>query len=249
METRVALVTGSSRGIGRGIALALAQDGLDVAVNYNSNEAAAREVLDGITALGRRGIVLQGDAGEPDTSARLVAETVAGLGRLDVLVANVGQAEDASFLEIDVATYDVQQARNTRASFFAAQAAARQMIDQGGGGRIVFITSEAAERPFARFGAYCVSKAGQKMAMKVAASELAPHRITVNAVAPGTTLTDQNRDLLEDPEWREILLSGILLGRPGTVEDSAAAVVFLASESAAYITGCTIAVNGGSHMA
>ncbi len=242
----VALVTGGGRGIGRAISGELARAGTDVAVVYRSGERAAMETVESITAAGQRGVVLHGDLASEGEGERLVAATVEQLGQLNILINNAGVLANVPFLDTTPAEYDWQQATNARASFLLTQAAARRMISQGNGGRIVMVTSEAGDKPVPGLAAYCVSKAAQQMVMKVAATELAKYHITVNAVAPGTTETDMNREMLSDPVMRDILLRDTLLDGPGRPEDIAAAVAFLASERGGRITGCTLAVNGGS---
>jgi NAD(P)-dependent dehydrogenase (short-subunit alcohol dehydrogenase family) len=244
--TDVALVTGGGRGIGRGISLELGRGGADVALVYRHDRAAAEAVAEAIRQLGRRCTVLQGDLGEPAEAERVVAETVTALGRLDVLVSNAGVLANLPFLETRPDQYDAQLDVNARGSFFLVQAAARQMIAQGSGGRIVLVTSEAADKPVPGLAGYCVSKAAQKMVMQMAAVELAAHGIRVNAVAPGTIETDLNREMLADERMRAILLADVLVGRPGTPDDVASAVAYLASDRARHVTGCTVAVNGGS---
>jgi NAD(P)-dependent dehydrogenase (short-subunit alcohol dehydrogenase family) len=242
----VALVTGGSRGLGRAIALGLGRVGFDVAVGYRSHADAAATVVAALEASGRRAVALAGDVGDAVTCDRLVSDAAAQLGRVDVLVANAGGAEFAPFLTTDADVFDEQQRTNARSSFLLARAAARRMIEQGGGGRIIFVTSEAADLAAEGLTAYCASKAAQKMVMKCAAIELASYGITVNAVAPGTIETDANRHLLADPDLRQTLLGGALLGHAGTPDDIADAAVYLAG--AAHVTGCTISVNAGSVM-
>jgi NAD(P)-dependent dehydrogenase (short-subunit alcohol dehydrogenase family) len=245
-DTRVALVTGGGRGIGRAISLELARTGHDVAVGWVGDRAAAEEVATEVRALGRRAALVQGDAAVVADCERNVADTVAALGRLDVLVANAGIVARGGFLDLTPEDFDRQLATNARGSFFVAQAAARQMIAQGGGGRIILVTSRAGEAVLPGASGYCVSKAAQRMVMMCGATELAQHGITVNAVAPGTTETDINRDMLADPEKRAAMLQGILLGRFGVPDDICGAAAFLASDQASWITGITIHVSGGA---
>jgi NAD(P)-dependent dehydrogenase (short-subunit alcohol dehydrogenase family) len=244
--TDVALVTGGDRGIGRGIALELARCGIDVAIGYRRDEVAAKAVAQELTALGRRGVPVQGNVAGVGEGERLVAETVAAFGRIDVLVSNAGVLANVAFLDTTPEQYEEQLAVNAQGSFFLVQAAAKQMIEQGRGGRIVLVTSEAADKPVPGLAAYCVSKAAQKMTMKVAAVELAAHGIRVNAVAPGTIETDINRDMLSDQGMREALLADVLVGRPGAPADVAAAVAYLVSHGAGHVVGSTVSVNGGS---
>lgn len=246
MSARVALVTGGGRGIGRGVALQLAADGFDVAVGFRSDEQAAHEASAKIDALGRRSAAIRADVGHPAESERLVSETVERLGAIHVLVSNAGRLATGPLVDTTLEDYDSQLEANARGAFFVVQAAARRMIAQRGGGRIVVVTSDASVRPYRGLAAYCMSKAAAKMLTEAAALELAPHGITVNAVAPGTIETDLNREALADPDQREMLLGSILLGRPGQPDDVAAAVSYLASERASFLTGATVAVDGGA---
>jgi NAD(P)-dependent dehydrogenase (short-subunit alcohol dehydrogenase family) len=243
---RVALVTGGGRGIGRGISLNLAAQGLDVAVVYRSDRQAAEAVSLEIRNGGRKAVALGCDLADPDAARRVASRTVDELGRLDVVVCNAAQLVFKPFLDTTVQEFDLQSDTNARGAFFVAQAAARRMIEQGDGGRIIFITSDAAVRTYPGLSAYSMTKAALKNLTEMLAKELAPYDITVNAVAPGTTETDMNRSALADPEKRRMLLGSILLGRPGQPSDVAHAVAFLASPAAAFITGATLAVDGGA---
>jgi NAD(P)-dependent dehydrogenase (short-subunit alcohol dehydrogenase family) len=244
--TCVALVSGAGRGIGRGIALELAESGADVAIAYNQDEAAAQAVADEVRRFRSRAAILQADLADPACAEQVVAAAVDALGRIDILVTSQGVLISAPFLETTPEQYETHLAVNTRGSFFLIQAAAKQMIAEGHGGRIIVITSEASDKPVPGLAAYCVSKAAQKMVMKMTAVELAPHGIRVNAVAPGTVETDMNRAMLADDKMRRVLLADVLLSGPGMPEDIAAAVSYLSSERSRYVTGSTIAVNGGS---
>jgi glucose 1-dehydrogenase len=244
--TEAALVTGGDRGIGRAIAIELGRRGADVAIVYRHDRRAAEAVAAQLGELGRRTALLQGDVATAGDGERLVAAAVAALGQLDILVSNAGVLTNVSFLDTTPEQYESQLAVNAQGSFFIVQAAARQMIKQGRGGRIVLVTSEAADKPVPGIAAYCISKAAQKMVMKMAAVELAPHGIRVNAVAPGTIETDINRAMLSDGTMREVLLADVLVGKPGAPEDVAAAVAYLVSDGAGHVVGNTVSVNGGS---
>jgi NAD(P)-dependent dehydrogenase (short-subunit alcohol dehydrogenase family) len=248
VTAQVALVTGGSRGIGAAIAEELGRRGFDVAVSYRSDRSAADTIAAAIRSLGREAVAIEGDLSDPTGASAVVDAAVRSLGRLDVLVSNAGRMVTAPLLDTTVEDFDSQMLTNARAGFLVTQAAAKQMIAQGDGGRIVFITSKAAGRPVKGLSAYCMSKAALKLLTETAAIELAPHDITVNAVAPGTTETDLNRHLLADPDTRELLLGSILFDRPGSPRDIAPAVAFLVSDEARFITGATLAVDGGSSI-
>jgi NAD(P)-dependent dehydrogenase (short-subunit alcohol dehydrogenase family) len=196
----------------------------------------------------RKAVALQCDMADPEAVADIISRVVAELGRLDVLVGNAGQLVFKPFLETTVEDFDRQSDTNARGAFFAAQAAAKRMIEQRNGGRIIFITSDAAVRTYAGLSVYSMTKAALKNLTEMLAKELAPFNITVNAVAPGTTETDMNRAALADAEKRKMLLGSILLGRPGHPEDVANAVSFLASPGTGFITGATLAVDGGASV-
>lgn len=241
---RVALVTGASRGIGRATALALARAGLDVAVNYRAARTAAEEVVAEIHAMGRRAMAIQADVGEAGEAHRLVAWTVEQLGGLDVTICNAGVLEKAAVLDVTEDSWDRMFRVNVKGGFLCAQAAARHMV-AARAGRIVFVASSAALMAEPHLAAYASAKGAVVSLARVMALELAVHNITVNVVLPGTTLTGMASSSTASPEALQRVLSRYPLGRLGRPEDTAAAIAFLASEEASWITGQTLVVDGG----
>ncbi len=245
LKDRTALVTGSSRGIGRAIALRLAREGADVVVNYSRSEAEALEVVAGVEAAGRRGFALKADLRIADEARRLVDEAAAGLGRLDILVNNAGGGRAGEFTEVTEDDYDHVVDLNLKGVFFATQAFARLAIAAGRPGRVITVSSVHEELPLPGQASYCAAKGGVKVLTRDLAVSLARHGITVNAIAPGAIATDANAELMEDAPRLEALLRQIPLGRLGSPDDVAGVAAFLASDDAAYVTGSTYFVDGG----
>ncbi|MCF7201060.1 SDR family NAD(P)-dependent oxidoreductase [Pseudomonas oligotrophica] len=245
LENKVALVTGSTQGIGRGIALRLARAGADVIINGREADEDARESAALVRAEGRRACILAADVADAGQCRRLVREAVAQMGRLDILVNNAGIQKHAPFLDASEADFDQVLAVNLRGPFFLAQAFARHLRDAGHGGRIINNSSVHEDLPHPNFASYCASKGGLKMLMRNLAIELAPLGITVNNVAPGAIETPINRELMQQPGKLDRLLEQIPARRLGQPRDVAGAVVFLASPEADYITGTTLVIDGG----
>ncbi len=243
---RKALVTGGSRSIGRGIALALAREGADVAINYRQDRVAAERTVGEIRALGRTAVAVQGDTAVKADVDRVVAEAVAALGYLDLLVNNAGVLRRTPFLEIAESEWDWILDTNLKGYFLVGQAVARHMIEQKRAGAIVNTSSAGQAVAAPNLTHYCVTKAGIEMLTKQMALELAPHRIRVNAICPGLIETDLNRRDIADPAFRERRLARIPLREIGTPEDVAGAVVFLASDAEArLVTGASVFIDGG----
>jgi len=242
---RVALVTGGSRGIGRAVAQELARRGATVAVNYKFDRTAAEEVVAAVADAGGTAMAVQADVAEPTQVRDMFNRVLTSFLRLDILVNNAGFEEPQVLLDIPPEAWRRVLDVNLTGSLLCAQHAARAMIQQGGGGKIINITSLHQHTPRPGFGHYAVSKAGLWMLTKALAQELASHRINVNAVAPGAIETDMNRASLADPARREAVLNRIPWRRLGRPEDVVGAVVFLASPASDYVTGATIYVDGG----
>jgi NAD(P)-dependent dehydrogenase (short-subunit alcohol dehydrogenase family) len=235
---KATIVTGSTRGIGRAIALAFAHEGADVLVN-GRDAAAGQEACAAIAALGRRAVWHRADLGHVDEARGMVAAALEAFGRIDVLVNNAGLFQRKPALEMEESDWDTLLDVNLKGAFFCAQAAARAMV--GRGGAIVNVSSDAAWsgglNPCTH---YAASKAGLVSITRSLAKELAPYGIRVNALAPGMIATEMG-----DTAGATLAGLSIPLGRYGTVEEVAAATVFLASDEASYVTGATLNLSGG----
>ncbi|MBD2360495.1 glucose 1-dehydrogenase [Anabaena minutissima FACHB-250] len=255
LQGKVALVTGSSQGIGQGIVLHLAQAGADVVINYRSHPEGAEETLAKVNAFDGKchmaqcpkshGYTVQADLGSVEEVRQLIAESIHHFGKLDILVNNAGIERHAPFWEVTEADYDAVMNVNLKGVFFATQSFVQHLIATQRTGKIINISSVHEELPFPNFTAYCASKGGIKMFTRNLSVELGALGITINNVAPGAIETPINTKLLNDPEKLGALLQNIPLSRLGKPQDVASLVTFLASADADYITGSTFFVDGG----
>ena len=254
LEGKVALVTGSSQGIGQAIAIRLATEGANVVINYRSHPEGAEETLTKVQAAGGKchmaqcssqGYAIQADTGMVEEVRQLIAESIQHFGKLDILVNNAGIEKHAPFWEVTEADYDAVLNVNLKGVFFATQAMVQHLKETQHPGKIINISSVHEELPFPNFTAYCVSKGGMKMLTRNLAVELGAWGITINNVAPGAIETPINTKLLQNPEKLGALLKNIPLGRLGQPQDVASLVAFLASSDADYITGSTFFADGG----
>jgi 3-oxoacyl-[acyl-carrier protein] reductase len=245
LTEKIAIVTGGSRGIGRGIALELGKRGATVLVNYKGNAEAAQEVVEQIRAGGANALAVQADVGSVEGSEALIKVALDNFGKLDILINNAGTTRDNLIMMMKPEDFDTVIETNLRSTWLCSKAAVKTMMRKRYG-RIINITSISGIAGNAGQTNYSASKAGIIGLTKSLAREVASRGITVNAVAPGFVLTDLTKDLPE--EITKQLNANIPLGRWGAIEDVAYASAFLASDEAAYITGHVLVVDGGMAM-
>ncbi len=242
LDGKVAIVTGASRGLGSGMAIGLAEAGADIALVARSDMTETRQAVE---QLGRRCVAITADVGDKQAAERIVGETVRELGGVDILVNNAGIIRRAPLTEFTETDWDEVMDVNLRGLFLLSQSAAKRMIDQGRGGKIINIASMLSFQGGIRVPSYTASKSGVMGLTRLMANELAAHDIQVNGIAPGYMATENTRALREDPDRNKAILDRIPAGRWGAPQDMQGAAVFLASAASNYMQGYTIAVDGG----
>jgi glucose 1-dehydrogenase len=242
---KVAVVTGGNSGIGKAIVLALAAQGATVVIDWVADEQATEALEDQVRALGDKVLGVEADVSKVADLERLVAAAVTAFGRVDVMVNNAGIETRTSVLDTTEAQYDRVLEINLKSAFFGTQLAARQMIVQGGGGRIINVTSVHEDWPMPGNTPYCVSKGGMRMLTRTAGVELAAHGILVVGVGPGAVATPINASTIADPAALAKLNAAIPLGRMAQPEEIGSVVAFLASDAASYVAATTIFADGG----
>jgi len=245
LEGKVAIVTGGNSGIGKAIVLTLAAEGANVVVDYVSHPEATEELERQIAALGERSIGVEADVSKVEDLQSLIDAAVKAYGRLDIMVNNAGVETRSSILDTTEKQYDFVMNVNLKSAFFGTQLAAKQMIAQGDGGRIINITSVHEDWPMPGNTPYCLSKGGVRMLTRTAGVELGPHGITVVGVGPGAVATPINKSTMSDPAKMKTLDAAIPLGRMAEPEEIGSVVAFLASDGAGYMTATTVFADGG----
>lgn len=242
---KVAIVTGSSSGIGQSIAIRFAWEGAQVVVDYVGHPEGADDTRAQIEKAGGKAITVRADVSKSADTQNLVDQAWQQLGRCDILVNNAGIEKEAAFWDVTEEDYDAVLHVNLKGAFFLTQAFVRRLRDAKAPGRVINISSVHEDMVFPNFSTYCASKGGMRMLMRDLAVELGPLGITVNNIAPGAINTPINTSLLADKPKLNALLANIPLGRLGKPEDVASLAAFLASDEAGYITGSTYVVDGG----
>ena len=245
LKGKVAIVTGGNSGIGMAIVLELARQEANIVIDYVTHPEATEDLEKQVHALGDRVIGVDVDVSKVAELQKLIAAAVEKLGRVDIMVNNAGIETRTSILDTTEAQYDKVLAINLKSAFFGTQIAAQQMIKQGGGGRIINISSVHEDWPMPGNTAYCLSKGGMRMLTRTAGVELAPHNILVVGVGPGAVATPINIGTMDNPALLKKLDTAIPMGRMAKPEEIASVVAFLAGDGASYVTATTVITDGG----
>ena len=245
LDGKVAIITGSASGIGQAIAIKMASEGASVVVDYVGNPDAPKQTVDQIQSAGGKVIAVAADVSQPDQVANLIGQAVSAFGKLDIFVNNAGIEYKHPITEFPLDQWNKIIAVNLTGPFLCMQAAAKQMIAQGGDGRLINISSVHQDLPMPTNAPYCASKGGLRMLMRTVAVELGPHNITVNNIGPGAVYTPIDADIEANPTLEAQLMAEIPLARWGQPVEIANLAVFLASDDAGYITGSTYYIDGG----
>jgi glucose 1-dehydrogenase len=245
LKGKVAIVTGGNSGIGKAIVLELARQGANIVIDYIAHPEATEELEKQILALGDQAIGVRADVSKVADLQMLIDQAVQAFGRVDIMVNNAGIETRTSILDTTEEQYDRVMDINLKSAFFGTQIAARQMVKQGGGGRIINISSVHEDWPMPGNTAYCLSKGGMRMLTRTAGVELAPQNILVVGVGPGAVATPINQSTMQDPAKLKALDAAIPLGRLAQPEEIANLVAFLAGDGATYMTATTVFADGG----
>ena len=245
LENKVAIVTGAATGIGQAIAIGMAREGASVVIDYVGGPDAPADTVKQIEAASGKALAVAADVSKPDQVANLIQQAVSTYGRVDIMVNNAGIEHKHPITEFPLDQWNQIIAVNLTGPFLCAQAAAVQMITQGGAGRIINISSVHQDLPMPGNAPYCASKGGLRMRMRTIAVELAPKGITVNNIGPGAIYTPIDADVQANPEMEAALMAEIPVGRWGKPEEVANLAIFLASDDASYVTGSTYYIDGG----
>ena len=245
LKGKVAIVTGGNSGIGLAIVLELAKQGANIVIDYVSHPEATEALEKQVADLGDQAIGVEADVSKVDDLQNLIEAAVQRFGRLDIMVNNAGIETRTSVLDTTEEQYEKVLAINLKSAFFGTQLAAKQMVKQGGGGRIINISSVHEDWPMPGNTPYCLSKGGMRMLTRTAGVELAPHNILVVGVGPGAVATPINLSTMKDPALMKKLDAAIPLGRMAQPEEIGSVVAFLAGDGARYITATTIFADGG----
>ncbi len=245
LQGKVAIVTGAATGIGSAIARGMAKEGASVVIDYVGDPKLADGVAKTIQSAGGKAIAIQADVSNPEQANNLIQQSLKALGRLDILVNNAGIEYKYPFTEYPFETWQKVIAVDLTGPFLCAQAAAKAMIQQGSGGRIINISSVHEDLPMITNAPYCAAKGGLRMLMRTIAVELAPHKITVNNIAPGAIFTPIDAEVEANKKLEGELMAEIPLGRWGKPEEVADLAIYIASDAAGYSTGSTFFIDGG----